>query len=706
MPEKKYSVWEKINNILFGKPKINLVNDDVVETVIDSLQEIYETQDTYNFSELMGKILYDDDDHFSHGDALRKILTTTDVYGQVQQDKAYLMRVSRYRELNKLMEAMPRLKRALTVLCTNIYAPDYVSNDVFSFNVDEKSKNIKKTDQDDAIGKFNTINDQIVKVERKGKTFIRDTLLMGDKFVEIVNLKRDLQEKRKLLLLSKATEEIDMASYGMNLEEEKITIDINTVGRGKTRKKSFNYNIQFKDFDKFLDGSILFEQDSDIERLKSEVGGSIESKGDNSDKIKDEDLEENLSLKDLYVRVIDPERVIVLGNEDVCFGYIILPPTEYILKDQNSFAGMVQSGIAGDTSDAYQGFQGSQTNINDAIAQELAIKIREKLKTKLGDIIDDNDYEILRTLNKLLSFMSLYVAESQDKNILIRYVSENDMQHFCIDVNKYKPYGTSVFDGVMADAKLYLAGKTAMMIDRIAHARDQRLAFVEIDFTNEVATYIEDVKRALNQQRIVINQDTTIDAIPSLVSNFEIAYMPQKNGKRYIEFDQLDRSDFQTAVEDLKLQRDEMISGLNIPPAYLGVEENIESRATLSFENIIFASMVLDYQKELSEHFTELFRKIYYKIYGEYVDWVDFTLNPPILLIVQTIIDYINNFSATFDFLLNQVGMNKLDIINRFMPYLKQYFTEEKQIENIIDGIAKAGQQSSEAEAPQGFGGF
>lgn len=65
----------------------------------------------------------------------------------------------------------------------------------------------------------------------------------------------------------------------------------------------------------------------------------------------------------------------------------------------------------------------------------------------------------------------------------------------------------------------------------------------------------------------------------SLITSYEDYYIPQSKGKRYVEFDTLQPSvNIRDLSDELKMLRDILISGLEIPPAFISHEENLSSK--------------------------------------------------------------------------------------------------------------------------------
>lgn len=98
-----------------------------------------------------------------------------------------------------------------------------------------------------------------------------------------------------------------------------------------------------------------------------------------------------------------------------------------------------------------------------------------------------------------------------------------------------------------------------------------------------------------------------------MVTSFEDVYIPQKDGKPFVDIGTFNDagSDTRGKVDELKFLRDQVAAGTGVPPSYIGIEENLSNKAALGEESLLFARTLVNHQKYLSQQVQELVQKIY-----------------------------------------------------------------------------------------------
>ena len=91
----------------------------------------------------------------------------------------------------------------------------------------------------------------------------------------------------------------------------------------------------------------------------------------------------------------------------------------------------------------------------------------------------------------------------------------------------------------------------------------------------DAAQLVERMKDAITKKKISVGSLGNIDTIPSQISTFETIYLPQKDGKKFIEIEnQQWGGDTSGDADQLKQMRDGIVGTLGVPAPYLGIEEN------------------------------------------------------------------------------------------------------------------------------------
>ena len=155
-------------------------------------------------------------------------------------------------------------------------------------------------------------------------------------------------------------------------------------------------------------------------------------------------------------------------------------------------------------------------------------------------------------------------------------------------------------------------------------------------------------------------------------------------------------------TDDMKFKRDEAVSNLDVPPAYVGLEENIESKATLFLQSALFAITVIDYQEMFASQFTSLLDKIK-RVINLKTRNVIVAFAKPVILSTASELEHVSTVNANMDFLKN-LGLDSRDIIDRYLPFLKPYFSDSARTKRNIDNM-EHGVEGADGETEGGTGG-
>ena len=278
-------------------------------------------------------------------------------------------------------------------------------------------------------------------------------------------------------------------------------------------------------------------------------------------------------------------QVVKLQSElyPVCFGYLVFP--RYTLQQNLSI---------------------EEQYINN-ICKKILTGIEKKgIELKNLDAQTNNDLKDI-----IASFIK---SSNLHENMTIRYIAPDKMQHFSVPSLKYYPYGESIFDSCQFTAKLIISLETALTIQRISRSTEKRKIGIEIGLPRDAANLIQKMKEAFKKRKISIDDFGTVDTIPSNISTFEDIYVPQKDGKPFVEIDTFDgagRADVSGKTDEIMMLISQVVASLGVPRQFIGIEENTTWKNTLSEENILFARTIIRHQKYLNEQLTELIYKIY-----------------------------------------------------------------------------------------------
>ncbi len=346
-----------------------------------------------------------------------------------------------------------------------------------------------------------------------------------------------------------------------------------------------------------------------------------------------------ITEKDIFLNYLIPHRVVKIGDK-FTFGYIVFN------REINDFSG-INSSFENDNK-----LNSVVNNILDTVKSKTAVD---------SDTIDKSSAELKKILAKL-------IIDTNNQDINIRFVPPEYMQHFTTDTVNYSPYGTSMLYGSEFLAKIIIAIESSIMMQRLTRSIDKRVIKVELGVTRDATKYLKQFQEQMQRRRYSVDSLGTIDSIASNLSTYEDIYIPMKNGKSYVDFNTLPaQGELTTRIEDLKGMIDSLLATTEVPPAYVGVEDNINAKSTLAQQNIVFSSTIVNYQKQFSKHFTNLFRKMS-KLFGYEDDYLKLilTFQIPISLVTEKYSEHYDNVSRIASTLV-QFGIPNKYIMDKFM---------------------------------------
>lgn len=344
----------------------------------------------------------------------------------------------------------------------------------------------------------------------------------------------------------------------------------------------------------------------------------------------------------------------------------------------------------------------STTLADDAI-NNICIAIIKSLRDKIPHMKDfKDDKELKDILSALVSNADL------NKSMDIRYVPPDKMIHFRVPTTKYYPYGESIFDSVQYSAKVLISLETALAVQRLSRSTEKRKIAIEIGLPRDARKAIELMKEEFRKRKVSLDSFGTVDTIPSMITTFEDVYIPQKDGKAFVDISTFNEGnvDVRSKVDELKFLRDQLVASLGIPPSFIGIEENLSNKAALSEENILFARTVIGHQKYLTHQLNDLIQKVFDIIDPEegltILDHVEVSLPVPRSLQYEREARFMNELTTLIEN-LERIGIPKGYSTRK---YLSQIDWEEVKKYDIDDKIDKTIDPSKKDDDEMGgFGG-
>lgn len=165
----------------------------------------------------------------------------------------------------------------------------------------------------------------------------------------------------------------------------------------------------------------------------------------------------------------------------------------------------------------------------------------------------------------------------------------------------FLPYGTSILDPARRVWRQLVLLEDAMLVYRIVRAPERRVFYIDVGNipADQVPAYIEQQKNQLRTAAVVDKQNGHQDLRFNPMSVNEDYFIPTRGTDGGTKIDTLQGGQNTANVEDVAYLQKKLIASLKIPKAFLGYEEVLGSKSSLSTQDIRFSRTVNSIQKTL-----------------------------------------------------------------------------------------------------------
>jgi intein/homing endonuclease len=261
---------------------------------------------------------------------------------------------------------------------------------------------------------------------------------------------------------------------------------------------------------------------------------------------------------------------------------------------------------------------------------------------KFGDFFLFNDispdYGVINAYP--ISISEIEREEGYDANdpsaVRFRWITQGNqilenwqVSHFrMLGNDAFLPYGSSVLEGARRIWRQLILIEDAMLVYRVIRAPERRVFYIDVGNVppEEVANYLEQAQTSLKRNQIVDKQTGKIDLRYNPLSVEEDYFLPVRGGESGTKIDTLVGGQNTAAIEDVEYIQKKLFAALKIPKAYLGYDDSIGSKATLSQEDIRFSRTIQRIQKTVISELNKI-AQIHLFCHGfEGADLTDFKL--------------------------------------------------------------------------------
>jgi len=176
------------------------------------------------------------------------------------------------------------------------------------------------------------------------------------------------------------------------------------------------------------------------------------------------------------------------------------------------------------------------------------------------------------------------------------------VSHFRILGNDaFLPYGTSVLEAARRIWRQLILVEDAMLVYRIVRAPDRRVFYIDVGNIppEEIPNYMEQAQAQLKKNQVVDKNTGRVDLRYNPLSVDEDYFLPVRGASTGTKIDTLTGGQNTAAVEDVQYIQKKLFAALKIPKAYLGYDEGLGAKATLSQEDIRFSRSINRIQRTI-----------------------------------------------------------------------------------------------------------
>ena len=172
----------------------------------------------------------------------------------------------------------------------------------------------------------------------------------------------------------------------------------------------------------------------------------------------------------------------------------------------------------------------------------------------------------------------------------------------------FLPYGSSVLEPARRIWRQMILLEDAMLVHRIVRAPGRRVFYIDVGNVppEEVANYMEQAQSSLKRSSIVDKTTGRVDLRYNPLSIDEDYFIPVRGGDSGTKIEPIGGDTIAGETQDVEYIQKKLFAALKIPKAYLGYDEGLGAKATLSQEDIRFSRTIARIQRTILSEMNKL----------------------------------------------------------------------------------------------------
>lgn len=369
-------------------------------------------------------------------------------------------------------------------------------------------------------------------------------------------------------------------------------------------------------------------------------------------------------IKDCYIKLIDPTKIIPIKIMDQTLGY-------YFVQDEDitPLAGMISSTLYYNKFDEHS----RQQSIVDSIAKRI-VDCFDK------DFLKDN-IKFKKTIVEAINYYNL-----NEKRLKFQYIPVEYIQEFSIDQDE-NGNGQSMIKKSLFYAKLYLMILLFKIMSIILNSNDTKVNYIKTSgIDKNVANKVQEIARIKQSRQINMYDLFNYTTLINKVGNGNEMYVPVgRSGERPIETDILSGQDVALNSDLLEMLKNSYILGTGVPAAIVNYLNEADFAKVIEQNNTKFNGRVVNYQLDFNPAISEWYKKILRwstNIPENIIENFEFILQPPKTVSSNAKAEAINGFNQLSEFIVGvfygDPSQSTDETINDKIKKFKELFAEEQ----------------------------
>jgi hypothetical protein len=318
---------------------------------------------------------------------------------------------------------------------------------------------------------------------------------------------------------------------------------------------------------------------------------------------------------------------------------------------------------------------------------------------KYGDqfmLVDHHpDYGVLNILPMPVNEVEREEGYDEENPMAYRYrwitqgnrVLENwQVIHFRMASNdNFLPYGSSILEAARRVWRQLILMEDAVMVYRIVRSPERRVFYIDVGNVapHDIPAFIEKAQTQLKRNQIVDTDTGRVDLRYNPLSTDEDYFIPTR-GEFSSRIETLPGGQYTGDIDDLMYIQNKLFAALKIPKSYLGYEQDINAKATLSQEDVRFARTIQRIQNLFVAELNKIAIIHLYSMGLEGSDLTNFNItmaNPSTIAEMQRLELWRTRFEVA--------SVAREDMFDRNFIYKRLWHLTDEDIEVIEEGKRK-----------------